>query len=318
MSLIKSFSVGNGDMFYIKHDVDSFSIIDCCMNEHNRERILRELLRESRGKTITRFVSTHPDDDHIRGLEHLNQNMPIQNFYCVKNGANKFHATNDFNQYCSLRDSDKAYYLKRGCSRKWLNESDYQRGRAGIKILWPDTSNERYKFALLQADIGGSPNNISPIIQYSLEGGARVLWMGDLETDFMEKIGIPPSLGKIDVLFAPHHGRDSGKIPESWLRAMEPKVIVIGEAPSEHLNYYSRYNTIKQNSAGSLLFECVGEEINVYAEKIFYSEDFLQSKPRPLRRNYDLWYIGTLACHAAFTRFLSSMLQALSGGRSFS
>ena len=26
--IIKSFSVGNGDMFYIKHNVDSFSIID--------------------------------------------------------------------------------------------------------------------------------------------------------------------------------------------------------------------------------------------------------------------------------------------------
>ena len=317
MSLIRSFSVGTGDMFYIRHNADSFSIIDCCMNEEDRRGITEELKYQSGDKNIKRFISTHPDDDHIRGLEYLNQNMPMQNFYCVENGATKFHATNDFNQYCSLRDSGKAYYLKRGCGRKWLNESDYQRGGAGIKILWPDTSNEHYKFALLQAGIGGSPNNISPIIQYSLEGGARALWMGDLETDFMEKIGVPPSLGKIDVLFAPHHGRDSGKIPESWLRVMEPKVIVIGEAPSEHLNYYGRYNTIKQNSAGSLLFECVGEEINVYAEKISYSEDFLQSKYRP-HRNYNLRYIGTLACHAVFTRFLSSMLRALSGGRNFS
>lgn len=29
MSVIKSFSVGNGDMFYIKHDTDNFTIIDC-------------------------------------------------------------------------------------------------------------------------------------------------------------------------------------------------------------------------------------------------------------------------------------------------
>ena len=26
MSVIKSFSVGNGDMFYIKHDTDNFTI----------------------------------------------------------------------------------------------------------------------------------------------------------------------------------------------------------------------------------------------------------------------------------------------------
>ena len=43
MSIIKSFSVGNGDMFYIRHNADSFSIIDCCMDEHSREGILREL-----------------------------------------------------------------------------------------------------------------------------------------------------------------------------------------------------------------------------------------------------------------------------------
>jgi len=29
MSIIKSFAVGNGDMFYIKHNSDNFSIIDC-------------------------------------------------------------------------------------------------------------------------------------------------------------------------------------------------------------------------------------------------------------------------------------------------
>ncbi len=30
MSIVKSFSVGDGDMFYIEHNSDSFTIIDCC------------------------------------------------------------------------------------------------------------------------------------------------------------------------------------------------------------------------------------------------------------------------------------------------
>ncbi|CAM4346215.1 hypothetical protein COEX109129_19890 [Corallococcus exiguus] len=33
MSIIKSFSVGNGDMFYIKHNSDNFTIIDCNLTE---------------------------------------------------------------------------------------------------------------------------------------------------------------------------------------------------------------------------------------------------------------------------------------------
>ena len=73
MSIIKSFSVGSGDMFYIKHNVDSFSVIDCCMNEEDRRGIVEELKYQSKDKTIKRFISTHSDDDHIRGLEYLNQ-----------------------------------------------------------------------------------------------------------------------------------------------------------------------------------------------------------------------------------------------------
>ena len=31
MSTVKSFSVGEGDMFYINHNSDNFTTIDCCL-----------------------------------------------------------------------------------------------------------------------------------------------------------------------------------------------------------------------------------------------------------------------------------------------
>ena len=296
MSIIKSLSVGNGDMFYIRHNSDNFSIIDCCINEGNKEEILEELKSQSRDKTIRRFISTHPDDDHIRGLQYLNWQMPILNFYCVKNKAVKEYETADFSEYRSLRDSSKTFYLEKGCSRCWMNLSNHERGCSGIEILWPLTTNEHYKYALWQAAVGGSPNNISPIIQYSLESGVRVLWMGDLETEFMKNIEEFLSLNEVDILFAPHHGRDSGKIPKSWMNRLNPKIVVIGEAPSEHLNYYRGYNTIKQNSAGTLLFDCVQNAVHVYAESYRYKEDFLEYDPsrKALEAFYLLFYIGTL------------------------
>ncbi len=294
MSIIKSLSVGNGDMFYIKHNSDNFSIIDCCMNEDDKKEILQELKSQSQYKIIKRFISTHPDDDHIRGLKYLNQEMPILNFYCVKNEATKEYETTDFKQYCSLRDSSKAFYLKKGCSRYWMNLSSNERGQAGINVLWPVTNNQYYKDALQKAADGGSPNNISPIIQYSLESGVRALWMGDLETDFMENIGNSIYLNKIDIFFAPHHGRGSGKVPKSWLNILNPKIIVIGETSSEHLNYYSSYNTIKQNSAGALLFDCVEKAVRVYVKSSTYAEDFLGYEQHLTRINYGLFYIGTL------------------------
>jgi hypothetical protein len=35
MSIVKSLSVGNGDMFYIQHGSDNFTIIDCCLSDDN-------------------------------------------------------------------------------------------------------------------------------------------------------------------------------------------------------------------------------------------------------------------------------------------
>ena len=77
MSIVKSLSVGDGDMFYIKHTSDNFTIIDCCMTEDDRARIVTELKGQSKGKGIKRFISTHPDDDHILGLAYLQQEMKL-------------------------------------------------------------------------------------------------------------------------------------------------------------------------------------------------------------------------------------------------
>ena len=292
-SIIKSFSVGNGDMFYIKHGSDNFSIIDCCMDEDREEQIVEELLKESKNKGIKRFISTHPDEDHMKGLKYLDEKMPILNFYCVENEATKEDKTEDFKKYCSLRDdSEKAFILKEGCSRYWMNCSNEERGEAGIDIIWPQTEDEAYKKALQKAKEGGSPNNISPIIKYSLRDSAKVLWMGDLETEFMESIENAVSLESIDILFAPHHGRDSGKVPKSWLDKLEPSIIVIGEAPSEHLNYYQDFDTIKQNSAGELVFECANNQVHIYCESDSYNEDFLDDEQKSDTHNLN--YLGTL------------------------
>lgn len=52
MSIIKSFSVGDGDMFYIDHNSDNFSIIDCYMDENNRDEIVEEIVSKSGKKAL--------------------------------------------------------------------------------------------------------------------------------------------------------------------------------------------------------------------------------------------------------------------------
>jgi beta-lactamase superfamily II metal-dependent hydrolase len=261
------------------------------MDDSNQEAIVKVLEDESAGKGIVRFISTHPDDDHIRGLTYLDEQMHLVNFYCVENKATKEDPTDDFEQYCSLRDDPKkAFFLYRGCKRKWLNEKSEERGGAGIHVLWPDTSHKDYQEALKTAAQGGTANNISAIFQYRLEGGASVVWMGDLETGFMEQLETIP-VEQAHVLFAPHHGRDTGRVPAEWLGKMKPKLIIIGEAPSEHLNYYAGYNTVTQNSAGDITLNCEGDKVHIYVSDPVYEADFLANEDLSHTHGF---YIGTL------------------------
>lgn len=290
MSKVKSFSVGDGDTFYIKHSSDNFSIIDCSLKDENKETIVEELKNESKNKGISRFISTHPDEDHIQQLDYLDDNLPINNFYCVKNEATKEEKTTGFKRYCELRDGDKVFNIYKNCSRKWMNQSDDERSSAGINILWPNTNNQYYKDALKVAKDGGSPNNISPIITYSIQDGAEYQWMGDLETGFMENIENDVKLAKVNILFAPHHGRESGKVPKSMLDILDPDIIIIGEAPSGNLNYYNGYNTITQNSAGDITFVNDGDEIHIYVSNENYSVNFLKNR----NKTEYYYYLGTL------------------------
>lgn len=293
MSIIKSLSVGNGDMFYIKHNSDNFTTIDCCLTEENKKEIVDEIKSKKNGKGISRFISTHPDEDHIQKLDYFDDEIGIENFYVVKNETTKTDETDGFKRYKKLHDtSSKAFYIEKDSSRKWMNIGDETRGSSGISILWPIRSNEYFKSALENAKNGSTPNNISCIIKYSLENGATVLWMGDLEKDFMENIKDEITLPKVNILFAPHHGRKSGKVPQEWIDQMNPDIIVMGEANAYDSDYasYPDHNKIRQNSAKNITFECESGKVHIYSSNENYSVDFLKNE---YKSTFD-YYIGTL------------------------
>lgn len=297
MSIIKSFAVGEGDMFYIRHNSDNFSVIDCDLSAENAERIIGELKAQSADKGIHRFICTHPDSDHFGGIELLDDAMPIQNFYVVKNQAAKNTDSISFERYCALRDGAKHFYISKGCTRKWMNQSDDKRSSSGISILWPDLENQHFKSALAACDAGESYNNTSAVIRYSLESGASFLWLGDLETDFMESITDAIKLEKTTVVFAAHHGRASGKIPNSWLEKLDPQIIVIGEAPSRHLHYYTGYKKITQNKAGDVTFDLVGNRVHIYSSNPNYRHRYIDYDPQYAFEHY----VGSITVETEYT-----------------
>src|SRR3546814_18801268 len=111
MSVIKSFAVGAGDMFYIRHNSDNFTIIDCDLSNENAGRFINELKNASIAKGISRFICTHPAEDHFGGIHLLDNALPINNFSVVKNQTIKHVNTESLLRYYKLRDGDKAFYL---------------------------------------------------------------------------------------------------------------------------------------------------------------------------------------------------------------
>ena len=114
-----------------------------------------------------------------------------------------------------------------------------------------------------------------------------------MESDFLEKVMDEIIFPKADVIFAPHHGRNSGKIPKEFLDIICPKVIVIGEAKSEYLNYYEDFNTITQNTAKNIVFECSTGKIDVYTDNEF-DEDFLSYEKGKNNLSTGEYYRGTI------------------------
>lgn len=286
MSIVKSFSFPDGtirgDMFYIKHGSENFTVIDCYLKAGDDDNcrldeILSEIKAESTGR-VCRFISTHPDNDHILGIDELDDEWEILNFYAVDNDIPDNGDDTSLTRYIWLKDN-KNFEIHRGIRRAYLNRESKNDagetiGSSGITFEWPVLSNEKFKEELESVSEGGKGkcvNNICPIFKYRIEDGPIFMWMGDLETDMQQEyydyckendIDIP----KCDIFFQPHHGRKSGKTPSDLLEAINPKIIVVGNAPADKIEYGDASKTITQNTAGDILFKTDGQKVHVYTQ----------------------------------------------------
>lgn len=312
-TIVKSFSFPKGeirgDTFYIKHGVDSFTVIDCYLltnseyDENNRQKeIIDEIVKESNGR-IRRFISTHPDHDHIAGIEELFRRWSTENFYAVSNEIPENKDDSSLTKYIEIKKKYN-YSIEEGISRKWLNDGDNEHGSSGINFKWPILTNQAFKDALTKVKNGEEVNNICPVFTYTIKEGARYMWMGDLLTGMQEEYysACKNNIPKVDILFQPHHGRTTGAVPEELLNAIDPQIIIIGNAPSKHIDYGDSRKTITQNAAGDLTFVNEDDYIHIYSQnKVNNLPDNLeQIFEKALKNVYEpTYYCGSLKVRAS-------------------
>jgi competence protein ComEC len=189
------------------------------------------------GRSIFRYVQTHPDMDHMSGLHRFfwQEEVRLENFWDVDHNKdlkeadfnNSPHSYLDWLVYESLRrgigpnhSSHKVIRNLRGATGQYWTDD-------GIEVFSPTTE------LIKVCNTKGAYNDCSYVLKISY-GSRSVILPGDAEKPAWESMLDNPGADALDgdILKAPHHGRQSGYHAKAAI-AMDPEIVVVsvGEKP---------------------------------------------------------------------------------------
>jgi beta-lactamase superfamily II metal-dependent hydrolase len=238
-----------------------------------------EYLNKLNVKDIFRFIITHPDMDHIDGIKDLFEEFKIFNTWDSDNNKelnlkefpNKFNPE-DWKFYAQLRSgkniSTKRLTYYAGNMNSYFKEDN-------IKILCP--SPDLVKQANKE---GGDIHDLSYVLLFTFpkKGGAywKIIFSGDSHDNSWNYIleNFKDDVKNVDVLFAPHHGRDSNRSYE-FLKTLNPKMTLFGNASSRHLAYDSYKGVrITNNQAGYVILDINEDRLLVLVKNKLFADYF--------------------------------------------
>ena len=278
-------NVGHGDCTVIRHDSGNITVVDInnggkldpttvseLAQQYNVDPLRALLFKESmtvllkqkgysipltdpvdflgttyQAHPIFRYVQTHPDMDHMRGLVAVRKSgISIINFWDRDHDKiPDFQSDSDrdeWAEYERLRkgeNGNKVLRLYRDFKGTYWNENPTGvTGGDGIRILHPTPDVES------DAKKSGDTNNISYVLLINYRG-IKIILGGDAEQEAWD--GIVEKYGgelKCHVLMASHHGRDSGYHAEAVkLMAPDYTVVSVGKKPdTDASNKYRQYS----------------------------------------------------------------------------
>jgi beta-lactamase superfamily II metal-dependent hydrolase len=282
-------NVGQGDCSIIQHKSGHVTMIDC--NLARKRQPLAELFRADAGTRgnfgqgsepvnpieymaqhniddVFRFILTHADMDHMDGIKDIFEVFKPDNFWDTNNNKviDQFEGTRyraeDWKFYTDMRDGritkPKRLVLNADATGMYYNRNAAdQPGGDGLYVLAPTPALAR------AANSNDDQNDGSYVILYKSPAG-NILFAGDSHDETWDYLlaNHRADIADIDLLIAPHHGRQSDRDFE-WLSVVRPKVTFFGVASSDHLAYgaWSSRNLqyFTQNQGGSFIVDTSGE-----------------------------------------------------------
>ncbi len=201
------FDVGQGDSIFIKDRQGHQILIDGGPNKSILEKIDKEL--PFWDKTIDLVILTHPEYDHLKGLNYVLGKYKIENILWT--GIKR--ETKVFADWLEILDKEE----KEGA--KIFVAQEGQKIKAGKILL-----NIIHPFESLEGQIFKGDSNESSIVANLLFGENSFLFTGDIGQK-IEKDILTLDISS-DVLKVAHHGSKSST-SENFLTKVKPSIAVI-------------------------------------------------------------------------------------------
>ena len=297
MATIHFLNVKEGDCSIIQHDSNRITVIDVCNAsipqppgvEQSRDRLIQALTEQelaARGnfgqkhrpvnpieymenhniREVFRYIQTHPDMDHMDGIESLFARFSPQNFWDTNNKkempdwTGSPYRKSDWDFYLDLREGRRGNPPNRlalfagSTGVYWNREENNAEGGDRIQILAP--TPELVNQANQDDD---EYNDCSYVILFE-SAGMKAIFAGDSHDNTWEHIlrNHENAVRDTDLLMAPHHGRASGR-KYDFLDVVNPTLTLFGNARHQFLAYDAWNNRklwhVTNNQAGSMVIK---------------------------------------------------------------
>lgn len=219
---ITYFSVGAGDSIHIKLPNGKNVLIDGGLTSQGSRVVAK--LKKQKVKTIDYLISTHPDADHVGGLQQVFKSLKVKNFYYPSDVPYSTHTAKNVIRLAK-REKCKIYHPKQD------------------KVI---AGGNGCKLEFVQANKNCSGSNEDSLAMFLDYGNLEALFCGDNEKGSQEAI----EKHNVDIVMLPHHGSKYATT-STFIKRFDPEYVVVSTDGKKYGHPHKEvFNRLKAYSKG--------------------------------------------------------------------